>query len=123
MEPIEGIYQGMSGVSAEGYEIHMGETCLLETCGRFASMTDCVTGKQYPDGCVKGNVCGTYIHGILDAPGLLKGLLNPVFLEKGMTPGTYRDLAGYRQEQYDILADVIRAHMDMDAVRRIIGLK
>ncbi len=123
VEPIEGIYQGMSGVSAEGYEIHMGETCLLETCGRFASVTDCVTGKQYPDGCVKGNVCGTYIHGILDAPGLLKGLLNPVFLEKGMTPGTYRDLAGYRQEQYDILADVIRAHMDMDAVRRIIGLK
>lgn len=123
VEPIEGIYQRMSGVSAEGYEIHMGETCLLETCGRFASVTDCVTGKQYPDGCVKGNVCGTYIHGILDAPGLLKGLLNPVFLEKGMTPGTYRDLAGYRQEQYDTLADVIRAHMDMDAVRRIIGLK
>ena len=54
---------------------------------------------------------------------MLKGLLNPVFLEKGMPPGTYRDLAGYRQEQYDILADVIRAHMDMDAVRRIIGLK
>lgn len=123
VEPIEGIYHGLSGVSVEGYEIHMGESTLSEACARFARVTDCVTGKQYPDGCVKGNVCGTYIHGILDSPGLLEGLLNPVYLEKGMTPGTYRDLAGYKQEQYDILADVIRANLDMDAVRRIIGLK
>lgn len=123
VEPIEGIYHGLSGVSVEGYEIHMGESTLPEACARFARVTDCVTGKQYQDGCVKGNVCGTYIHGILDSPGLLEGLLNPVYLEKGMTPGTYRDLAGYKQEQYDILADVIRANLDMDAVRRIIGLK
>lgn len=122
IEPIAGIYHGLSGAPAEGYEIHMGETRLLEDCGRFARVTDSVAGKQYPDGCVKGNVCGTYIHGILDSPGLLEGLLKPVYREKGMKPGTYRDQLSYKQEQYDLLADVIRANLDMDAVRRIIGL-
>ena len=42
--------------------------------------------------------------------------------EKGIQPGIYRDLQAYKQEQYDRLADVIRMHLDMEAVYRIIGL-
>lgn len=120
---LSGVFEQMSGTRAEGYEIHMGESAVSEDCGCFADVTDCVTGQQYADGCVKGNVCGTYIHGILDSPELLKGLLEPLYREKGIQPGVYRDLQAYKQEQYDRLADVIRMHLDMEAVYRITGLK
>lgn len=119
---LSGVFEQMSGTRAEGYEIHMGESTAGEGCSCFADVTDCVTGQQYADGCVKGNVCGTYIHGILDSPELLKGLLEPLYREKGIQPGVYRDLQAYKQEQYDRLADVIRMHLDMEAVYRIIGL-
>ena len=119
---LSGVFEQMSGTRAEGYEIHMGESTADEGCRCFADVTDCVTGQQYADGCVKGNVCGTYIHGILDSPELLKGMLEPLYREKGIQPGIYRDLQAYKQEQYDRLADVIRMHLDMEAVYRIIGL-
>ena len=122
VEKLSGVFEQMSGTRAEGYEIHMGESTADECCRCFADVTDCVTGQQYADGCVKGNVCGTYIHGILDSPELLKGMLEPLYREKGIQPGIYRDLQAYKQEQYDRLADVIRMHLDMEAVYRIIGL-
>ena len=120
MKKLSGVFEQMSGAGAEGYEIHMGETTADGGCDYFADVTDCVTGQRYADGAVKNNVCGTYIHGILDSPGLLQGLLMPLYREKGIQPGTYRDLQAYKQEQYDRLAEVIRTHLDMDAVYRII---
>ena len=115
--------RGMSGVSAEGYEIHMGETCLLETLRTFCQRD----GLRYRK-TVSGRLCQRermrHVYSWnTGRPRFAEGPSESCFSGKGMTPGTYRDLAGYRQEQYDILADVIRAHMDMDAVRRIIGLK
>lgn len=120
VKKLSGVFEEMSGAGAEGYEIHMGETTADGGCDYFADVTDCVTGQRYADGAVKNNVCGTYIHGILDTPGLLQGLLTPLYREKGIQPGTYRDLQAYKQEQYDRLAEVIRTHLDMDAVYRII---
>ena len=64
--------KNLNGIKVSGYEIHMGESTILDsseddgfygivsTYLPFSVLSD---GKE--DGCVNGNVCGTYIHGIL----------------------------------------------------------
>ncbi|HOO28304.1 MAG TPA: cobyric acid synthase CobQ, partial [Lachnospiraceae bacterium] len=126
IEKQETCYQTLSHVEFEGYEIHMGDTVLEEgaTARSFAVLKDSVNNTCYNDGYVKDNILGTYVHGILDSPQLLKALLTPLFEEKGlqMEAVEYEDHYRYKLRQYDLLADVIREHMDMKAVYEMLGL-
>ncbi|MCF0151578.1 MAG: cobyric acid synthase [Firmicutes bacterium] len=106
LQGIEGSLSGLNGLSYEGYEIHMGRS------GETAAP---VIGK--------GNVYGSYIHGIFDAPAICDGILKGLCEKKDIpfeSLGTF-DAAGYKDRQYDILADAVRAGLDMELVYRIIN--
>ena len=63
------LFSGLGGTELKGYEIHMGSTRIIsKDARRFAS----VRGAQRRDGCVRGNVIGTYLHGLLTAESLQK---------------------------------------------------
>jgi hypothetical protein len=123
---MKGILKEMEGLPFEGYEIHMGETILDEHApGLVTIENDSDTLQQgHPDGSQKENVYGCYVHGIFDSPEMSGGFLSALLKEKGYDPETVQavDWKSYKEEQYDKLADIVRASLDMKEIYRIIGL-
>ena len=107
-----------AGAELEGYEIHTGVT---EAEGEpFA---------RYPDGgregCVQGNVFGTYLHGLFDTGTLTEALAGWLCRRKGSDPSDAAliPMEEYRRQQFDILADGVRGALDMDAVYAAMGME
>ena len=115
---VDGVFAELSGKHFEGYEIHMGVT---ESADPIAELTDGVSGASRADGCRKGNVCGSYVHGILDGDEVVETIIRALAQKKGVDPDDLGKVSGeeHKQQQYDLLADTLRKSMDMEAVYRI----
>ena len=103
---LEGMLAGLNGLTYTGYEIHMGRS-----------------REKLPPVQGTGNVYGSYIHGIFDAPGVSDEILKAICTQKGLdfaALGTF-DLDAYKERQYDLLADAVRGGLDMDLVYRILN--
>ena len=103
---IGGLLGHLNGIAYEGYEIHMGQS--RETL-------PAVTGS--------GNVYGSYIHGIFDAPNVTDTILKALCAQKGIdfdALGTF-DRNAYKEQQYDKLADAVREGLDMELIYRILN--
>ena len=117
----EGIFEGLSNLSISGYEIHMGHSEYVgEDAISFASFGD---GN---DGCISKNVLGTYLHGILECDEFRDKLLEIAGKKKGICPVLFHDLKKensflqYKEKQYDLLADIIRESLDMEAIYKAV---
>jgi adenosylcobyric acid synthase len=111
----KGMFAHMNGINLKGYEIHMGKSRITdESAGSFASIR---AGDRY-DGCVCGNVLGTYIHGLFDSREFTEKLLETVSGSHFSVP----DIKAYKEEQYDRLADILRMSLDMEKIYRIMGI-
>lgn len=100
----------------EGYEIHMGVTIPMEG-EKDAPLNVLEDGTT--DGYMVDEHCmGTYIHGILDNSPFIDFLLEP-FLGK-LSGGKNFDYRRFKEEQYDLLAEHVRSHVDMSLVYRIL---
>ena len=127
---VEGIIcdqSGSNGVDLQEkyvvvYEIHMGES-VVKTDVAFAKIRNTVDGLEYMDGCVCGNVAGTYMHGIFDVQEFCDSFIEMLCKRRGISQDSaHISYDMYKQAEYDKLADVIRANMDMDYIYRVIGL-
>ena len=101
-----GLLSFLNGMDYTGYEIHMG---------RSQEKLPVLNGG--------GNVYGSYIHGIFDAPQIADIILKAVCAQKGLDFSaleTY-DATEYKERQYDILADAVRQGLDMDLVYRVLN--
>ena len=116
---MEGVFAVLSGLELEGYEIHMGVT---EGAAPIAQLTDAVTGEHRADGGQSGNVYGSYVHGVLDRPGVASAIIGALAAKKGVDPASLGKVsdAEHKQAQYDILAATMRAHMDMKKIYEIL---
>lgn len=132
---VGGIFKGLSGKSFEGYEIHMGQTELLqkidrtgerwdeEACGiKPLSVLTENTGIEKYDGMNSGNIYGSYVHGIFDSDEVLFEIADALMKEKGFThsAGNSFNIKEYKEKQYDMLADALRKSLDMKYIYRII---
>ena len=125
---VDGILKSLTGVAVEGYEIHMGITEIMANgvhLSRIENTTGTIennTQKRKLDGAQKGNVYGSYIHGIFDAPDVAKQIVATLLQEKGCDPEGVKafEMKEYKEKQYDTLADVIRASLDMERVYDIV---
>ncbi|MCL2151048.1 MAG: hypothetical protein FWH50_02345, partial [Coriobacteriia bacterium] len=84
----------------------------------FAQMSDGAL-----DGSVQGDVYGLSLHGLFDSTAVRQALLAALYGRKGLAAPT--DLAAidyfeYKQQQYDILADGVRASLDMELLYSIL---
>ncbi len=115
---LQGIFSGLSGKHFEGYEIHMG---ISANDTPIIHMTDSITGSIRQDGCRKGNVYGSYVHGILDGDEAAEAIISALAEKKGVDPSDLGKVSGeeHKQRQYDLLADTLRKNMDMNLVYRI----
>lgn len=116
------------GENLFGYEIHMG---LSESSGQARALFRIVRRDGKPadltDGLIDqdGRVWGTYIHGIFDNDGFRRAFLEGVRERAGKTrialssAFSYR---GWKEEQYERLAEHVRRHVDVPAIVRALGL-
>ena len=105
-ENIGGLLADLNGISYAGYEIHMG---------RSQETLPVLNGG--------GNVYGSYVHGIFDAPGVADTILKALCVQKGIdlsALGTF-DRNAYKEQQYDKLADAVREGLDMELVYKILN--
>lgn len=112
----EGALAGFSNAGVEGYEIHMGRTALHEGAMPLVSLENGTA-----DGCQKGSVYGTYLHGFFDSISCREALLNVLCEKKGVSlePKAF-DLKAHKESQYDALAQAVREHIDMELIYRIL---
>jgi len=97
--------------TCKGYEIHMGETKLMDG----QSLTKLSDGTC--DGCfLDGKTWGTYLHGIFDNSSVIQAILTSCGKETKVQEFNY---AEYKNEQYDKLADHIRSSCDMEYIYRV----
>ena len=102
-----------AGAKLDGYEIHTGKTTVRGDAF-------CLLENGQSDGCVNGNVFGTYLHGLFDTGELTEKLAAWLLACKGLSAADVRaeSHAAYKERQYDLLADAVRAAVDIAAVYR-----
>lgn len=109
-----------NGLQLEGYEIHTGTNQFGPECVPFLYLN----GESTPDGVCnsRGNVLGSYLHGLFDTGTLWQAIVNRVRAEKGLEAdtGVPMTMAEYREREFDRMAAIVRQNLDMDAVYRII---
>lgn len=142
---LDGALSQLSGSRISGYEIHMGRTLISggrgpedtakladyrpepEICRPMAYVMETQTGSKAVknDGWNRGNVYGTYVHGIFDQPGMAAGLVKALMKAKGIQSEepAAMDYRAYKEQQYDKLAEELRGSLDMEAVYGLLGLK
>ncbi len=105
----------LEGCKINGYEIHTGNTVPYEDINEFTSK-----GTGY----FNKNIYGTYIHGIFDSKEIFTGIINALAKKKGIDIDLSKtmDQNAFKETQYDRLADVLRANLDIDMIYDILGL-
>ncbi|MEU9029194.1 cobyric acid synthase [Streptomyces sp. NPDC048383] len=97
------------GEPVEGYEIHHG---VAEVLG----------GDPFLDGCRVGAVWGTHWHGSLESDGFRRAFLREVAAAAGrrFVPAPDTSFGLLREEQLDLLGDLIEEHADTAELLRLV---
>jgi len=110
-----------------GYEIHMGRTSGdlgLFRIVRFSSDSRDEYAGPLSEGSAKGNVWGTYIHGLFDDDGFRRRLLDSVRQRKGLAPpGETIGYAELKEKAMDGWAKTLEEALDMNFVLKLVGIK
>ena len=139
----ESLFSALGSLPVSGYEIHMGRTRFVEGVAEsfLAQVTDSVSGEAKLDGAVSGNVFGTYIHGFFDQAELCQKFIEILARRKGIDfekaqLAAKENLGGegksqifngfptiqdFKESQYNLLAEALRAHLDMKKIYEILS--
>ncbi|AUB85566.1 cobyric acid synthase [Candidatus Thiodictyon syntrophicum] len=98
-----------------GYEIHAGITTGPGLARPAVLLNDGPDGAISPD----GQVLGTYLHGLFDAPEACAVLLAWAGLDRPQAA----DYGALREATIERLADMVEAHLDTGALGRLLGLE
>lgn len=111
---------GASALRVRGYEIHMGKTTLNGSCRPLMQLEK--QGELVADGAMTddGLVFGTYLHGLFDSDDFTRALVNGLRRRKGLEAlNATLHYAQYKSQQFDILADAMRQHIDIEKIYHI----
>lgn len=100
------------------YEIHMGRTA--SAGGEpLQNVTD-TAGTKRPEGTRRGTVWGTYLHGWFEAPEVRRSVAQNAELTRHRAHPV--PWAERRQAVYAQMAEHVAAHLDLEPVKRYLGL-
>ena len=116
VEQAEGELAALNGKRVKGYEIHMGQTTATEELRGFTS------GQT---GYCRGNVYGSYVHGLFDLREIYVTILEAIAQKKGVELHTTEalDQDAFKEMQYEKLAAHLREHLDMKKIYEILGIE
>jgi adenosylcobyric acid synthase len=114
-------WKPLYGTNVSGYEIHMGES-VYEQPQVESGMPFCVLEDGREDGWIQGRVSGTYLHGIFEGTDFTRNMIEMLCGDRqldcdSLPVSSYQE---YKETQYDMLADAVRKHLDMDRIYDII---
>ena len=105
---MDGIFESLSGEYFEGYEIHNGRSKINE---------------EYVSSYQTGNIFGTYVHGCFDNGDLALKLAKSLAAKKGLSLSEETmDYMAMKEKEYDKLADIVRANLDINYIYEIMSL-
>ena len=115
IEGVTGAWSALNGAEVVGYEIHNGYSKELGSSVYMA----------------QGSVFGTYTHGFFDTQGVLSKTAEAVAKRFGiditaannLEKTDLKDAQTRKEEEYDKLADEVRAALDMNEIYSIMGIK
>jgi adenosylcobyric acid synthase len=113
----------MTGKKVSGYEIHMGQTRILDSTGEtFLQLREQGGKELLEDGCFvnEGQIFGTYLHGIFDTAQFRGDFLNRFRKKKGLRSRKPKQGRLGRFHQYDLLADYFEKYCDIGGILRAI---
>ncbi|XVG95117.1 cobyric acid synthase [Eubacteriales bacterium KG127] len=107
LDKVDGIFENLSDLEYEGYEIHMG----IST--GFGNIIN------------EDNIYGTYIHGIFDRGEISRAVISALLESKGYSAECVEsiNMDEYKEQQYGILAENLEKAIDMDILFEILGGK
>lgn len=101
-----------------GYELHHGYSIYGSNIKEFTN----INGRL--DGAIahNGRVVGTYLHGIFEKGIFTRSYINHVRSLHNVSPynGHFIDYPHFKEEQYNLLADHIRKHLNMEQIYHIL---
>jgi adenosylcobyric acid synthase len=120
----------------KGYEIHMGTSKgdinlfelrrIVKGSALHAPVPDECPGSRFTsilDGSRNGNCWGTYLHGIFENDAFRRAIINHSRKAQGLPPGDSTvQYAAMKDQAIDRLAHIVKENVDMDFIRRIVGL-
>lgn len=71
----------------------------------------------------KGNVMGTYIHGVFDGVNFRENIINKIRKEKGIEERKSVVYENLREKNLDLLADLVRKNTDIHYIYKVMGIK
>lgn len=107
-----------NGILVDGYEIHAGQNQFGEKVLPWLRIGNRVDGVMNE----RGNVLGSYLHGLFDDGQLFAAIAAHIRKGKGIDTETQAPMTldEYREREFDRIADIVRASVDMDAIYRIV---
>lgn len=145
-----GVLAGLAGAEYVGYEIHMGETVpttpvtpasaaakggnpepTTATADSACALNFSANADAFREftadgsGYCRGDVYGTYVHGIFDAQGIVRGVADALARRRGVSLelDAVVDYQTLKNREYDKLADMIRKHMNMELIYDLLGVE
>lgn len=125
-------WQLLGDVPVSGYEIHMGESVYGRTENGERAIPFSILEDGREDGCVQGRVLGTYLHGIWENSEFAQKMMELLCVDRGLSYETVTaeweaddnpgisSYQAFKETQYDLLAEAVRKHLDMDKIYEII---
>lgn len=116
-----GLLGAASGAAVTAYEMHMGQSRVLDERARPAFQLD----GERPEGLAAENVLGTYLHGLFDNAPVTRALLGWAAARKGLPASVFDSAHSPEMDagaEFDRWAGVLRESLDVPALRRIVGL-
>lgn len=111
------------GTRIEGYEIHMGRSTLGANAKPFIQVQSRNRiDMNDTDGAISrnGKICGSYFHGLFDFPDFRNAFLQ--HLDPTYQTEDAQAAAEFKQSQYDLLAEHVEQHLDMNKLDQIINM-
>jgi adenosylcobyric acid synthase len=108
----------------DAYEIHMGPTRAHDgTASPFRLLSRNGDSCDARDGAISANgaTVGTMLHGIFENDALRAAMLNSLRSRNGLAASDGIPVAS-REAEYDRLADVVRASLDIAKIKNIVGI-
>ena len=113
-----GWLEAANGMTVDGYEIHAGKNQLGAAALPWLRIGGRVDGVMN----ARGNVLGSYLHGLFDDGQLFAAIAAHIRRQKGGSGQAQAPVSmeEFREREFDRIADIVRTSVDMEAIYRIV---